>query len=309
MASPSLGVPLRICGLSLAALVVLAGSGGASAQAQDLDGRWVPEGGLDGCAAPAFVISGDTLTPDGGAPWGIADDGLLLTVEPPADCVDCERAPFDIMPDGSLQRFVEGDVTRFVNCDAAEPPELLTALGPAPGQEPATDGWTLRSVEDSSEAFFSTGETTLVVGCRSEPATAYVRYYPRRGFRFTEVATPRGRVNILIGTRHPEFGAFTSTHTFRGGVDGLRVYYEGAWSAGDPFFVREEGFRLIAGLRTGVDMSVEAPTVFQETGERAYEDRFTLQGSAPAIAEAMRTGGCGGFLAATEQAIRAGAVQ
>ena len=167
----------------------------------------------------------------------------------------------------------------------------------------------MRETDGGAEAFFSTGETTMVVGCRPGPATAYVRYYPRRGFQFTEVVTPRGPVNILIGTRHPEFGEFTSTHEFRGGVDGLRIYYEGAWSGGDPFFVREIGFRLIAGLRTGLEASVEAPTVFEDTGQRAYQDRFTLDGSGTAIAAAMRTAGCGGFLSATEQAIRTGTSQ
>ncbi len=298
------------CGTAMLVLCLA----GVPAEAQDeaLEGRWAAEGSLDGCASPAFVIQGDTLTPGGSAPWAISEDGLLLTVTPPEDCIECERAPFDIMPDGSLQRFVEGEVERFVNCDAEPPADVAletAALGPSPDQEPASEAWAVRTGDGVAEAYFSTGETTLVVGCRPGPTTAYVRYYPRRGFRFAEVVTPRGPVNILFGTRHPEFGEFTSTHNFDGSVDDLRVYYEGAWSAADAFFVREEGFRLIAGLRTGEEASVQAPTVFEDTGARAYVDTFPLGGSGRAIGEAMRAGGCGGFLAATEQAIRAGTQQ
>lgn len=291
----------------VATALAVASSGPARAETDALDGRWVPEGDGASCDDPYFRIDGATLTFTGGEPWAIDSDGLILTVEPPATCLDCERAPFDIMPDGSLQRFVEGTVERFVNCDALR----FDAAGAlraerTPDQEPATERWQRRDGEDGSEAYFSTGRTTLVVGCRPGPATVYLRYYPERDFRFPDVRTPRGPANVLIGTVHPQFGAYASAYDFTAGFAGARVFYEGTWSAGDEFFVREQAFRLIAGLTTGTEAFVQSPTVVADTDQRQYEDRIGLGGSTEAIADAMQAGGCAAFLAATEQAIRSG---
>ena len=304
---PHLGTILTISVLAAGATSLVTP---ALAQDDSLDGAWVLENEGSNCDDPFFRIADGTLAFSGGDAWPINSDGLLLTVSPPDDCAECESAPFDIMPDGSLQRFVEGTVERFVNCDA--PPVQDVALDfddRVPGQEAATDAWEQRAPDDGAEAYFSTGRTTMVVGCRRAPATVFVRYYPRGRYQFPEVQTPRGSVNILIGTEHPQFGEYFSAHDFASGTADARVYYEGSWAASDPFFIREEAFRLIASFRTGTQVMVQSPTVVAGTPDRQYEDVFTLEGSSAAIDGAMQAGGCAGFLAATEEAIRTGRYQ
>jgi hypothetical protein len=288
------------------AVCLLAG-GPAAAQVEEFEGTWVPEGERGRCGDDAaFTIADGALTFPGGQPWPVAREGLLLTVDPPADCTECEGTPFDIMPDGTLLRFVEGSVERFVNCAAA--PAGDAGPGPSrpqPALVPETDRWEVRSTDDRSEAYFSTGSTVFAVGCRAEPRAAYLRYWPRPGYRFPEVATPRGPVNVLIRTVHSEFGPYVSPHAFDAAFDGARVVYERAWSPGDPFFRREEAFRLIAALKTGNRAAVLSPTA-GTGGQPDYEDALPLAGSSAAIDEAMRQGGCAGFLAATGEAIREG---
>ena len=175
--------------------------------------------------------------------------------------------------------------------------------------ESDTSDWMYREVEGGGEAYIEADATSLVVGCVRMPApTVYISYYPEFRYRFPVVNSPRGEFNVLMATVHARWGLAQVPLLFDAdfGEDD-RVVYTRTWAGNDPFLSREQAYMMVAALRTSATARVQSLTL-NEQRRPSYRDELSLLGSGRAIGEAMRAGGCAGFLAGIRRAIEEGEI-
>lgn len=135
---------VRILAAATLPITLLFTSPGQAQRYGDVDGRWALVGDPSGCNGNgAFDIQDGTLTFAGGQPFNVVLTGFTLQVIPPEDCDDCRTVPFDVMPDGTLQRFIDGTTEIYRPCPAgsveaaAATQDLSLAIAATPALEAA----------------------------------------------------------------------------------------------------------------------------------------------------------------------------
>lgn len=380
---------VRILAAAVPAMALLAAVPAQAQRYGDIDGRWGLVNDPAGCSGDAaFEIRDGELTFAGGDPFHVVLTGFTLQVIPPEECEDCRTVPFDVMPDGTLQRFIDGTTEIYRPCpaeattataevpetpvvaepeaaepeaaepEAAEPavvaetpvetppepppatpseapaetpaapvadaptptvpdaaptpesPAVVAAIDPAtePALQPEVGRWAFRQVASAGEAYFDAGDTSLVVGCTPSPVpSVYVKYMPEPHYRFPIVESAQGRFNLMLTTVHPRWGAAQTPYLFDAALENGRAVYTYQWAGNQPFFAREQAYMAVAALQTGVTARIQSMTVGPDR-RPTYQDEIPLWGSGAAIGNAMRAGGCAGFLATVGRAIEQGEI-